>query len=319
MIVEEVIKKRKKRSSGKYGKYFLSFEAPGDDLDALAAPIDTGLDDDNKKRRGNNGGNGGGTTGGGNNNATTGNDTLDNVNGGNNTPTTNTNNNPPQSQVVDVQDTNNDGNGDGNDTDYTAGTDADSPGVDDNDYGGDVGNATDAGTGDDTDYTNTGNDDAGGDDAGADDTDYTDNGDDAGGDATDDTDYGADANGGDDTGNDQGNDQGTDADPDNKKGPGLEYDSTRKYRLFLSYRDLSVAIDNYIAKLENMMSDDFSMNANIDIATKKMREIKDLCYDYMTIKYDGSTYVESLSFYQYLLVLIQLVFDFLSRSRKKKS
>lgn len=98
-----------------------------------------------------------------------------------------------------------------------------------------------------------------------------------------------------------------------QKGPGLEYDSTRKYVLFVNFSDLLVAIDNYISKLESTTNDDVNFNVTIKIVTEKLREIRMLCYDYMTMKFEISSYIQSLLFYQNIIVLIQLSFNLLDK------
>ena len=111
-----------------------------------------------------------------------------------------------------------------------------------------------------------------------------------------------------------------------KKGPGLEYDSTRKYKLFQSYISLYNATNNYISKLENNVKDDIIINRVIKEATNRLREIRELCYDYMLIKFEISTYTQSLMFYETLIVAIQTVFRMISdvngefsKSKEKQS
>lgn len=101
-----------------------------------------------------------------------------------------------------------------------------------------------------------------------------------------------------------------------QKGPGLEYDSTRKYVLFVNFSDLLVAIDNYISKLESTTNDDINFNVTIKTVTEKLREIRTLCYDYMTMKFEISSYIQSLLFYQNIIVLIQLSFNLLDKAVK---
>lgn len=104
---------------------------------------------------------------------------------------------------------------------------------------------------------------------------------------------------------------------DQKKGPGLEYDSTRKYNLFENYLSLSNAVSNYITKLENNMGESYDENLIIKTSTEKLREIHQLCYDYMTMKFEISSYVQSLLFFQNLVIMVQLVFDLLGKTKKK--
>lgn len=100
-------------------------------------------------------------------------------------------------------------------------------------------------------------------------------------------------------------------------GPGLEYDSTRKYILFKNFLSLSNAIDNYISKLEASMGTDTTETLVLKNATDKLREINDLCYDYITMKFEISTYIQSLFFFQNLVVMVQKVFELLSKTKKK--
>ena len=125
-----------------------------------------------------------------------------------------------------------------------------------------------------------------------------------------------------DTGDDTSTDDGTqDTSADNtgdetKKGPGIEYDSTRKYALFLNYETLINALTNYITKLENNISDDMNINKIIKTSVVKLREIKDLCYEYMIMKFEVSSYVQSLLFYQNAIIMTQSVFDLLQKMNK---
>ena len=78
------------------------------------------------------------------------------------------------------------------------------------------------------------------------------------------------------------------------------------------------AISNYITKLENNIRDDIQANQIIKEATNRLREIKDLTYDYMTIKFEISTYTQSLVFYQTLIVSVQMVFNLLANIQDEK-
>lgn len=104
--------------------------------------------------------------------------------------------------------------------------------------------------------------------------------------------------------------------------PGVEFDSTRKYNLFKEYMSLYNACENYISKLENILKDDTLQNQLIRICVNNLREIKDVLYDYMTIRYSINSYVQSLLFYQKMVVAVQLVFDLLrtafSKDNEKK-
>ena len=204
-------------------------------------------------------------------------------------------------------------------TDFTADDTADNATPETGDAGGDneQPNTDDAPeTGDETDFSNTGEDpntqddtggETGGEDADApetgDETDFAD----AAGDETGTEDDGATDDGG-DAAADQGN-------ADEKAKPGAEYDSTRKYNLFKEYMSLYNACDNYISKLENVLKDDTIQNQIIRTSVNNLRDIKDIIYDYMTIKYPINSYIQSLLFYQKMKVSIQLIFSLLKNSK----
>ena len=291
-----------------YGKYFLSFEAPGDEDDDEDIKPNTKVVEVQPNNR----------------------SRLDFADGADETTTTTEP--APQADTAATDDA--------PDTGATGEVDPTTPTVTD---GGDVSgeedadtataevnapgeDAPDTGEGETEDYgEDTGGDDAGTEDGGDTTNDTGDTGDanaDAGttDDAPDtgegdDEDFG-DNTGADDTGGDTGGTEDNNGDDGNKKGPGLEFDSTRKYNLFQNYMSLCNAIDNYITKLENMTGDDYNANQVIKVATKKLQEIYDLCYDYMTMRFEISTYVQSLLFYQNLVVMIQMVFDLIAKSKK---
>ena len=160
-------------------------------------------------------------------------------------------------------------------------------------------------TGTDTDSVDTSDDDTGeeGPDVGGDE-DFTANSDDTTGDASDSNDT----------------NQSADASADGKPTPpGVELDSTRKYTLYKEYMSLYNACDNYISKLENILKNNFEENQILRISVNNLREIKDILSDYMTIRFPINTYVQSLLFYQKMVVSVQLVFNLLKSIKSKSS
>lgn len=98
--------------------------------------------------------------------------------------------------------------------------------------------------------------------------------------------------------------------------PGLEYDSTRKYNLYKNYISLYNAINNYITKLDANLNDDIRQNQLLRTASNKLGEVEELCFDYMTMKFEASTYIQSLIFYQNLVVEVQMIFNLLGKMQK---
>ena len=95
------------------------------------------------------------------------------------------------------------------------------------------------------------------------------------------------------------------------KGPGLEYDSMRKYILYKEYGRLRISIETYINKLEGTISDDPDANQIIKTATGKLREVHDMLTDYMLMKFEISNYVQNQLFFQRMVVIVQLIFKLL--------
>ena len=223
-------------------------------------------------------------------------------NDGDNTDYTDTND---EVQSTNIQ-VNPDDSGDG--TDFAADPNTlDLPPTDGTDPGTDPTTNTDNNA-DNTDYTQQG--DGGNDtgtvdaspapDGGGDDVDFTQTGDDTGSNAQSPTE--GDTN--------QVNDD------NQKRGPGLEYDSVRKYNLYKEFARLRTAIDSYISKLESCISDDPESNHVIKICTTKFREMYDLITDYMMMKFELCTYIQNLLFYQRQIATVHLIFTLLQEANK---
>lgn len=101
-------------------------------------------------------------------------------------------------------------------------------------------------------------------------------------------------------------------------GPGLEYDSTRQYKLFLDYEELYNSVENYISNLESEIRDDKEMMSTIRVATDRLRKISELLFDYMTLKFSSSTYIQNLLFYQKMYTAVELLISMLSTSLETK-
>ena len=137
-----------------------------------------------------------------------------------------------------------------------------------------------------------------------------------------DTDSGDDFTDGSDTtqpAGDDGNAAASTANAGKPNAPGVELDSTRKYNLYKEYMSLYNSCDNYISKLENILRNDFEENQIIRISVSNLRDIKDILFDYMTIRYQLNSYVQSLLFYQKMVVSVQLVFKLLKSINSGKS
>jgi len=202
-------------------------------------------------------------------------------------------------------------------TDYSA---------DDADAAEDTDTANDTGADETTDYSDEDTGEDGGDEE-TDDTEVSDEADEGEEDYTDGSDEeGSDENETDDgnidytdDGTDGGGDGGDDGNPDDsgdsgennseQDGPGLDYDSTRKYVLYTNFNSLLNGINNYISKLETLLGEDTEVNHVMKTCVKKLRMIRDLTYDYLIMKYEISSYIQSKLFYTNMIAMIQTVFS----------
>jgi len=99
--------------------------------------------------------------------------------------------------------------------------------------------------------------------------------------------------------------------PMQQPGPGVGYDSMRKYNLYKEYHKLLEAIGNYINKLENIMFDEPHQNLIVKTVIDKLNEIKKLCSDYINMKFEVAGYAQAYVFFEELIVSIQIVFTIL--------
>lgn len=99
-----------------------------------------------------------------------------------------------------------------------------------------------------------------------------------------------------------------------KPGPGLEYDSTRKYKLFLDFKELHSSVENYISNLEMEIRDDSQIMETIKTSIDRLKKTRDLLFDYMTLKFTSSTYIQNLLFYQKMYAVVVMIVDILSNT-----
>lgn len=107
-------------------------------------------------------------------------------------------------------------------------------------------------------------------------------------------------------------------DGESGNGPGLEYDSMRQYRLFMSYDALHTSLSNYISNLEIVICDDISSTRIFTQCIDRLRTLRELVYDYMIMKFTSSSYVQNLLFYQKIYESTQMIISTLIKSTKTK-
>lgn len=169
-------------------------------------------------------------------------------------------------------------------TDYTNDVDTDENESSEDNQGGDNTNA-------ETDYTDENNDDTTSEDQSSDgETDYTDETD---------------------------TDNPTDTTIDNTEDDqdeSSEDTQTQKYNLYREFMRLYSSIKRYISKLENTVKDDINGNMVIINVTKKLREIQELIYEYLTVKFHSIEYAEALLYFHTCIETIELTFKLLKNN-----
>ena len=108
-------------------------------------------------------------------------------------------------------------------------------------------------------------------------------------------------------------------DQQNTNGPGLEYDSTRQYKLFLDLNKLHDSVSNYISNLETEIRDDSKIMEIYTENIEKLKQVKDLLFDYMNMKFKNSSYIQNLLFYQKMYTTVDLIADILSETIKSNN
>ena len=179
--------------------------------------------------------------------------------------------------------------------------------VDDTDEGDmeeDLGDDEEADAGDDEDIAlddegDEGDDtgDAEGDDGGGDDIAVDDGGDTGEDDATD----GADDGEGDEGGN-----------PDDKK------EAILKQNLYRKYMRLLDALDGYIEKIGNRVSQSDDINRLFNQVCEKLKILKDFVHDYMVIRYLTNSYTQSVLFYQRAVAATNIILDMIHELQQQE-
>ena len=99
-------------------------------------------------------------------------------------------------------------------------------------------------------------------------------------------------------------DDGTEPTEPTKLKPGLEYDSTRRYKLFCRFKDLLSTCDAFIERLQKMTTDNQDTSRVIDNGIKKISEVRKLTHDYMILRFISDSYVQAMLYYDKLIIIL---------------
>lgn len=135
-------------------------------------------------------------------------------------------------------------------------------------------------------------------------------------DTEDNTDFGAnmddgggDVEGGEAPADDGGGGEGTAAPPNNAE-------NQLKFSLYRNLKNLYIAVQNYISQLDDMTVSSYNYNMVIKTASRKLGELEDYMYEYMTIRFKDAPYIESMEFYQKCITTLQLIFELLRNNKE---
>ena len=124
---------------------------------------------------------------------------------------------------------------------------------------------------------------------------------------------------GDETGTDdaEGGTEGNDAGGNNQQGttPNTA-ENQLKFTLFKNLKNLYLAIKSYEESLDDLNTSSINYNSAIKVANKKLADLEELIYEYMTIRFRDEPYLTSMEFYQKCLVGLQFIFELLRNNKE---
>ena len=125
-------------------------------------------------------------------------------------------------------------------------------------------------------------------------------------------DGGDDAGGGNDAtaGADDG--EGDAANPDDKK------EAILKQNLYRKYMRLLDALDGYIEKIGNRVSQSDEINRRFNQVCEKLKILKDFIHDYMVIRYLTNSYTQSVLFYQRAVAATNIILDMIHELQQQE-
>lgn len=88
----------------------------------------------------------------------------------------------------------------------------------------------------------------------------------------------------------------------------------QKYNLYREFMRLYLSYKKYISKLENIVKDNVEGNIVITVVTNKLRELRDLIYEYLTIKFHSTEYSEALLFFHTCIETTEILFKMIKNN-----
>lgn len=117
-----------------------------------------------------------------------------------------------------------------------------------------------------------------------------------------------DASSSDDKSSDDNNGKGDDKKEDK---PGTDFENMRRYNLYKKFMTLNDSINGYTDTLDALVYDDDTLNAITKTASQKLKQLSEIMYDYMTLKFENDSYTQALLFYHEINAGVRMCFDLL--------
>lgn len=132
----------------------------------------------------------------------------------------------------------------------------------------------------------------------------------------DDTDYTDDSDGGDDATDSSSDDSSSDDSGDSGSQASAD-EQARKYSLYRKFMKLNNLLESNTEVLSNAMFDDSEVNQKIKSVTSKLKETNRLLSEYMVVRFQTASYIQSMLFYQRVLAIININFNILQDLKKQ--
>lgn len=111
---------------------------------------------------------------------------------------------------------------------------------------------------------------------------------------------------------DKSSDDNNGKDDDKKEDkPGTDFENMRRYNLYKKFMTLNDSINGYTDTLDALVYDDDTLNAITKTASQKLKQLSEIMYDYMTLKFENDSYTQALLFYHEINAGVRMCFDLL--------
>lgn len=95
-------------------------------------------------------------------------------------------------------------------------------------------------------------------------------------------------------------------------------EAVKKQRLYESFLSLHNCVKNYIDKMDRVVGIDDNFNKEYMSINERLKRLRGFLYDYMVIKFKGSSYVQSLLFYQRAVATVNMCLNVIEDIRKRE-